>query len=81
MLLLRAKKSIDFVMPPWLFQCTLKRTHQVLASGITNISCQFKLTEWKLCFCVPDANFDNFRKQTIVGELDDVHVSQYKVAV
>ncbi len=75
------KESADFVYNEWIFQATLAKRHDIKARGINRLSKQFDRLSWKVCFCVPACNFDNFKNEqkiTLNEELlEGTDIKQY----
>ncbi len=58
----RNKESGDFVCNNWIFQATLKASHDIKAHGIIKLSEQFNDCQtWNFCFCVPKTNLTKYK--------------------
>ena len=83
----RNKESGDFVCNNWIFQATLKASHDIKAHGIVKLSEQFNdCKTWNFCFCVPKTSLTKYKyKQRILNpELlaqKNIKIDQYIVAI
>ena len=54
------KAGINFIMPPWIFQSTIKKNHDV--KQLENICKQFQsVKEWNMCFVIPSCVREKFK--------------------
>ncbi len=76
------RESIDFVKGQWLFQATLRKTHDIKAHGVSTIAKQFKREHWFFCFCIPEARMEDYnRNMKVVGDLKGLKITQFKLAI
>ena len=68
--------GIDFFMPPWIFQTTVQKKHQV--KGIEKFCSQFpNIDKWKICFIVPSTILEEFQVPLCVE--DELFEGAYKL--
>ena len=77
------RESIGFVKGEWIFQATLRKTHDIKAHGVSTIAKQFKREHWFFCFCIPEARMEDYnRKMKVVGTLlNGLKITQFKLAI
>ena len=69
------KAGIDFIMPPWIFQTTIKKNHD--AKQVGNTCKQFpSVKDWNLCFVIPSCVREKFNFPKLDGTAN-VHVKKY----